>query len=607
MRKLFGASDGAGAVPSAAAKADAARVRKRGEMLLSVKDLTVSFPTKKGLHTVIDHISFDIHRGEIVGIVGESGSGKSMTSLAIMGLLASDAIVDPCSSAVFNGKELVGMTRAQRREIQGVGMSMVFQEPMTSLNPVMRIGSQVGEPLHLHTDLSDEEIMKRVHEELGKVGLMNTEKLVEQYPHEFSGGMRQRVMIAMATINNPDLIIADEPTTALDVTVQAQILNLFKKIHEDKGSSILFISHDLNVIREVCQRVIVMYKGQIVEEGEVEQVLFHPKHEYTRQLVASMPEKAPGDVKPEVLLHVEDLNVFYKERGNLFSDKTKRTQIIKDISFDIYDGEIFGVVGESGCGKSTLAKAIVGLNKEFEGVMDMDGIRPQMVFQDPFSSLNPAKKVGWIMEEPLRLRGIRDRAERKRMVKECLEAIGLDESYMGRFARELSGGQRQRISIGVAILRGEKFIIADEAVSALDVTVQSQILKLLLKLHEELGLTIMFISHDLNVVRHMCRRVIVMYKGQIVELADVDELYDHPRHPYTRMLFDSVLSDRKKHNVRFDAVNKLLFTAGDYSNGCPFYSRCFYRGEECLNGEPQLVDVPGAKGEHKTRCAKLAY
>ncbi len=572
--------------------------------LLKVRDLTISFPTVSGMHTVLDHISFDVKKGEIVGIVGESGSGKSMTSLAVMDLLPDHAVVDPGSSISLQGRQMLGMSEEELRQIKGNEISMVFQEPMTSLNPVMKIGRQVGEPLRLHTDLSEEEINARVIDELGQVGLVGAEKLVEQYPHEFSGGMRQRVMIAMAIINNPSLIIADEPTTALDVTVQAQILNLFKKIHEEKGSSILFISHDLNVIREVCQRVIVMYKGHIVEEGSVDQVMNHPRHEYTKTLVASMPDNAADTASDKVLVHVDHLNVYYKLRGGILSGKTGRSQILKDVSFDIFDGEIFGVVGESGCGKSTLAKALAGLNKEYDGTIQTNGLRPQMVFQDPFSSLNPARKIGWIMEEPLKLRGIRDKAQRKSMVNDCLQQIGLDPSFADRYANELSGGQRQRISIGTAILRGEKFIIADEAVSALDVTVQSQILKLLLRLQKEWGLTIMFISHDLNVVRHMCRRVIVMYKGQIVETADVEELYDHPRHPYTRMLFDSVLSDRKRHNVKFDSMNRLLFTAGASTGGCPFYNRCFYRSDECRKKEPELLDT-GKKG-HKTRCCRLA-
>ena len=574
--------------------------------LLQVRDLKVSFPEKGGLQTVVDGISFDIHRGEIVGIVGESGSGKSMTALSIMGLLSSEAQMGENSQMIFNGEDLVKMDRQQRRKVQGVEMSMVFQEPMTSLNPVMKIGDQVGETLVLHTDLSDEEIRQRVMEELGKVGLMNTEKLIEQYPHEFSGGMRQRVMIAMATINNPALIIADEPTTALDVTVQAQILNLLKKIHRDSGSSILFISHDLNVIKELCDRVIVMRYGKIVEMGETEQIFLHPREEYTRKLVASMPQKAEWAAFRDRLLHVEHLNVYYENSGNLFKKK-EHVKIIDDLSFDLYEGEILGVVGESGCGKSTLAKAIVGLNSDFDGVLDKDGLRPQMVFQDPFSSLNPAKKIGWIMEEPLKLRGINDKNERVKMVDDMLAEVGLDSSYKTRYARELSGGQRQRISIGLAILRGEKFIIADEAVSALDVTVQSQILRLLLKLHDEWNLTYMFISHDLNVVRHMCNRIIVMYRGQIMEEADVEELYQHPRHPYTRMLFDSVLTDKKKREVDFETQNQLLSEAGDQVGCCPYYRRCLYRTEECLKEKAQLIDIGREGIRHFTRCRNLSY
>ena len=576
--------------------------------LLQVRDLKVSFPTKDGLHTVVDEISFDIHKGEIVGIVGESGSGKSMTALSIMGLLSSEAQMGEKSQMIFKGEDLVKMNRQQRRKVQGVEMSMIFQEPMTSLNPVMKIGEQVGETLVLHTKLSEEEIRQRVIDELGKVGLMNAEKLIEQYPHEFSGGMRQRVMIAMATINNPALIIADEPTTALDVTVQAQILNLLKKIHRESGSSILFISHDLNVIKELCDRVIVMRNGKIVEMGETEQIFFHPKEEYTRQLVASMPQKAEWEAFRDRILHVEHLNVYYQNAGKLFSSKDdEHVKIIDDMSFDLYEGEILGVVGESGCGKSTLAKAIVGLNKDYDGVLDKDGLRPQMVFQDPFSSLNPARKIGWIMEEPLKLRGIKDKNERVKMVDDMLAEVGLDPSFKTRYARELSGGQRQRISIGLAILRGEKFIIADEAVSALDVTVQSQILRLLLKLHDEWNLTYMFISHDLNVVRHMCNRIIVMYRGQIMEEADVEELYEHPRHPYTRMLFDSVLTDKKKREVDFETQNQLLSEAGDQVGCCPYYRRCLYRTQECLTEKAELIDIGRQGIRHFTRCRHLSY
>ena len=374
--------------------------------LLKIENLTIGFPTKSGIHTVVDHVNLEVGKGEIVGIVGESGSGKSMTSLAVMGLLSEEAQVSE-GSIRLNGQELLGMSREERRKIQGRNMSMIFQEPMTSLNPVMKIGTQVGESLKLHTDLDKETIRKRVIETLASVGLRNPETLIDQYPHEISGGMRQRVMIAMAIINHPDLIIADEPTTALDVTVQAQILNLLKKIHRDTGSSILFISHDLNVIKEVCQKVVVMYKGVIVERGDAKEVLKHPKHEYTRKLVASMPDQVKKSQNIKKLLEVSNLNVYYKENKKLFSSKNQRKHIIHNMSFDLYEGEILGVVGESGCGKSTLAKTIVGLNKEFDGKMEMDHLKPQMVFQDPFSSLNPARKIGWIMEEPLKLKGIK--------------------------------------------------------------------------------------------------------------------------------------------------------------------------------------------------------
>ena len=572
--------------------------------LIQVKDLTIGFPAGKNeIITVLDHISFDIRQDEIVGIVGESGSGKSMTSLAIMGLLSKDAMILD-GSIMLRDREILRLDKEERRRIQGDDMSMIFQEPMTSLNPVMKIGKQVGEVLQLHTKLSDAEIDDKVAEALESVGLNDVRELMESYPHQLSGGMRQRVMIAMAIINQPDLIIADEPTTALDVTVQAQILNLLRKIHREKGCSVLFISHDLNVIKEICDRVLVMYKGTIVEQGDMAQVMFHPQHEYTKKLVASMPDHVSDLTDKKALVHVDHLKIYYKIAGKMFSGKKDRMLYVNDMSFDIYDGEIFGVVGESGCGKSTVAKALTGLNKDIEGTMDLGDLRPQMVFQDPFSSLNPAMKIGRIMEEPLKLKGMKDKEERRRLVKEMLEEIGLDESYATRYARELSGGQRQRISIGLALMRGERFIIADEPVSALDVTVQSQILKLLLKLQRERHLTYMFISHDLNIVRHMCHRVMVMYLGQIVEMADVEELYQHPYHPYTRMLFDSVLTDKKKKDSESVEANELLPTTRHMEVGCTFYSRCKYRGEKCTEKSLELRNVGTPERPHMLRCCQ---
>ena len=511
--------------------------------LFDVSHLTIAFPENGQLNKVVDDLSFSMESGEILGVVGESGSGKSMTALTAMGLLKPDArILD--GRICFDGKDILALSPDERSQLQGNDMSMIFQEPMTSLNPVMKIGRQVGESLLLHTKMDKNEIHRRVISALADVGLPDPEGLCLKYPHELSGGMRQRVMIAQAMICSPKLLIADEPTTALDVIVQEQILKLLKRLHEKKGVSILFISHDLNVIKEICQNVIVMYKGVIVERGSVSEVLKHPKHEYTKTLVASIPDAAAAPAATAPVLSMEHLNVFYQENNGGFFRKKGRRQVIRDLNLAVNDGEIMGIVGESGCGKSTLAKTIVGLNRDYTGTLAMDaGLRPQMVFQDPFGSLNPARRIGWIMSEPLRLRGIKDRGERRRRVEEMLELIGLDKSYYDRYAQELSGGQRQRISIGTALLMDSKLLVADEPVSALDVTVQSQILKLLLDIHKKRELTILLISHDLNIVRHLCHRVAVIYLGEIVEMADVREIYANPRHPYTKMLFAAALSD----------------------------------------------------------------
>ncbi|MCD7739548.1 MAG: ABC transporter ATP-binding protein, partial [Lachnospiraceae bacterium] len=370
---------------------------------------------------------------------------------------------------------------------------------------------------------------------------------------------------AQAMICEPKLLIADEPTTALDVIVQQQILELLLELHRKKRVAILFISHDLNVIRKICHHVLVMHNGQIVERGEVRRVLEHPEHEYTKTLVASFP-KNPGKATTESpALSLQHVNVYYQEKNNGFFGKKEHRKVVKDVSFTVREGELFGIVGESGCGKSTLAKAIVGLNPDYDGEIAFgsngntagishDGSsqssssaanapfsRPQMVFQDPFSSLNPAHKIGWIMTEPLRVLGIRDKKEQRRRVEEMLSDVGLDLSFYDRYPRELSGGQRQRVSIGTALLREPKLLVADEPVSALDVTIQSQILDLLLELHQKKHLTIVFISHDLNLVRHICSRVAVLYYGELVEIGDVEEVYRHPQHEYTKRLLDAAL------------------------------------------------------------------
>lgn len=572
-----------------------------GEKLLEVKNLTIGFPEEQGMHIVVDDVSFDIRYGEIVGIVGESGSGKSMTVQTIMGLKKSEAVIES-GEILFSGKNLLNMNGDELARIQGNDMSMVFQEPMTSLNPVKKIGWQVAESLKIHTSLPEEEIHRRVLEILADVGLPKPEEMCQKYPHQLSGGMRQRVMIAMAMICWPKLLIADEPTTALDVTVQAQILQLLLKIHDEANTSILFISHDLNVVKEVCQKVIVMYKGKIVETGYTEDVLYHPKHDYTRHLIAAIPRNKEDTRENELVVEAKDLNVYYSVKNQGIFGKKENKHVLQNVDFYIRRGEILGLVGESGCGKSTLAKCIVGLNKNYTGTLEIKEEHPQLVFQDPYSSLNPMKKIGWILEEPLKIHGMKNRDERKKLVEEMLLQVGLDVSFAERYPNELSGGQRQRISIASALILNSKFIVADEPVSALDVTVQSQVLNLLLDLHRSRQLTYLFISHDLNVVRHFCNRVIVMYLGEIVEEAEVEEIYQDPKHPYTQLLFHSILTDERKLRKITDAEQRREDASGE---GCPFYHRCTSHSKICQTMRPERVNINGdEKQPHWVKCFK---
>ena len=567
--------------------------------LCEIRDLTVRFPEKDGYTDAVKHLSFDIRDGEILGVVGESGSGKSMTSLAIMGLLPRDAEI-PNGKIMFLGKDFLALSEKEQRDIRGNDISMVFQEPMTSLNPVQKIGVQVGESLRLHTKLSEEEIRERVVEALTEVGLPEPESLMDKYPHELSGGMRQRVMIAMAMICDPYLLIADEPTTALDVVVQAQILKLLKDIHRERKTSILFISHDLNVVRELCDRVIVVYKGEIVEQGDTSDVLFHPKHEYTRHLVSSIPQSDNEEPSGGDVLRLSNLDVYYDIREGFFGKKGKK-HVIHGVNLSASDGEIVGIVGESGCGKSTLCKTILKLHDNYTGeVWVKEGMNPQMVFQDPYGSLNPARRIGWILEEPLKVRGIADPAERKRMVLEMLHDVGLDETYLDRRPRELSGGQRQRISIASALLMDSKLIIADEPVSALDVTVQSQILKLLLDLHKKKKMTVLFISHDLNVVRKICRRVMVIYRGQILESGFSGDVYGNPAHPYTKLLLASIVDGDP--DSEESAVGDIGEKMPEDFKGCPFYPRCEMRRSYCARSVPEEKELGNG---HICRCFRM--
>ncbi len=517
--------------------------------LLEVDKLSVGFYENGAWERIVKGVSFTVRKGEIVGIVGESGSGKSMTALAVMGLLKQNGHITS-GSIVFDGNELTKLSAAEYRAIRGAKMSMVFQEPMTSLNPVVKIGRQVEELINIHgLPGSGVYADKRVSKELvcatlGECGLKEPESLYDMYPHQLSGGMRQRVMLAMAMICGPKLLIADEPTTALDVTTQAKILKLIRKMNESYGTAVIFISHDLRIIRKLCDRVVVMKNGEIVEKGTVEEVFEHPLAVYTKKLIAAAPENL-SLVKPKVfteerrLLRVQDLNVWYPSNsGRLFAKKTKK-MVVKNANLEIREGEILGLVGESGCGKSTLAKAVSKLLKTKSGKVKLNDTDIRMVFQDPFDSLNPAKKVGWLLKEPLRLSRRFGRKEMEKQVDDILTKVELPVRYKDRYPSELSGGERQRVAIAMALILKSRLIILDEPVSALDVTVQEQILKLLVKLRDEYNLSYLFISHDMQVVRRICDNVAVMYKGEIVEYATPEEIFSSPKQEYTKKLINA--------------------------------------------------------------------
>lgn len=487
--------------------------------MLEVRNLTVSFTDElgKGREESVDRavrgISFSMNQGEILAIIGESGSGKSMTALSIAGLLPKTAVSS--GEIFFDGCDLMSLTKKERRKIQGKEISMIFQEPMTSLNPVMKVGKQVEEMLLLHTDLDKAERKRLVLKALADSGLEKPEKLYHAYPHQLSGGMRQRAMIAMAMVLQPRLMIADEPTTALDRKIQEQILTLLRQINARRQMGILFISHNLEVVKDFCDRILVMYEGKLVEAGTPEEIFYHPKEEYTKRLLASIPE---GKRRLEIthsdrekVLSVEHLNVYYPDKGG------KLKQVIFDANFAIYERETVGLVGDSGGGKSSLSKAILGLNTHIDGVIQHYTKYPQMVFQDPYGSLNPVRSIGWILEEPLRIQKKYTKQERRQQVQDMLERVGLDRTYLERRPSELSGGQRQRVGIALALILKSRFIIADEPVSALDVTIQAQILSLLKELGREYGLSYLFISHDMAVINEMCDRILRLEDGRIYE------------------------------------------------------------------------------------------
>ncbi len=514
--------------------------------MVHIENLSVSFEDTDA----VKNVNLDIAPGEILGVVGESGSGKSVTALTLMGLVSDEARITS-GKVVLDGTVLAeaGKPRdkALYRQYQGSRMSMIFQEPMTSLNPTKTVGGQIEEMLKLHTDLDKEDRRKRVVEAMEEVGLRDARKLYDCYPHQLSGGMRQRVMIAMAVILHPDVVVADEPTTALDVTIQNQIIMLLKEINQKEKNAMLFITHDLNLARRICDKIAVMKNGQVVESGITEEIFENPKEVYTRQLIEAVPSRMKprrksGAKETQPVVSVENLNVYYNEKNGGLFGKTRKRCVVSDASFVIYKGEVLGLVGESGCGKSSLSKAVLGMNKNIEGSVKHTSLRPQMIFQDPYSSLNPSRTVSWLLQEPLRAAGKLDKAlqmskeDMRAAAVEMLRMVGLDESYMARKPSQLSGGQRQRISIGQALITRPGLVIADEPVSALDVTLQAQIMELMRNLQEELGVAYLFISHDINVVYQMCDRIMVMKEGRIVEQGETKEIFNHPKEVYTELL-----------------------------------------------------------------------
>ena len=525
--------------------------------LLAVEDLSVAFRAREGETVAVDGVSFAIRRSETLALVGESGSGKSVTALAILRLLDGSARQD--GRILFKDRDLAQLPERAMRDVRGADITMVFQEPMTSLNPLHTIERQIGEVLGLHRGLSGKAARRRILELLDLVGLRDAERRMGAYPHELSGGQRQRVMIAMALACEPDLLVADEPTTALDVTVQAQILALLADLQKRLGMAMLFITHDLGIVERIADRVCVMLKGRIVEAGATKAVFADPQHEYTRRLIASEPKgranPVPADAAP--LLEAGPLKVWFPLKSGLLRRVTGHVRAVDGVSLRVRTGETVGVVGESGSGKTTLGLALLRLTRsegpivflgqaiDGFGVAQMRPLRKdmQVVFQDPYGSLSPRMSVADIVAEGLVVQGAaRSRAERRAVVAKALTDVGLDPAAMDRYPHEFSGGQRQRIAIARAMVLNPRFVVLDEPTSALDRSVQAQIVTLLRDLQRERGLAYLFISHDLKVVRALANYVIVMQNGHVVEEGPAESIFANPQTPYTRALFKAAFA-----------------------------------------------------------------
>ncbi|WP_291121526.1 ABC transporter ATP-binding protein [Empedobacter sp. UBA7248] len=556
--------------------------------IIEVKNLSISFGDKQ----VLNNINFKVEQGDTLGIVGESGSGKSLTSLAIMGLLSPNATIHPESEILFRQDDkmidLLKLSPKELEEIRGNEIGMIFQEPMTSLNPSLHCGEQVEEAIRLHQNLSKEEAKKKVLHLFEQVKLPNPERIYKAYPHELSGGQKQRVMIAMAISCEPKLLIADEPTTALDVTVQKATLDLLKELQEKNNMSMLFISHDLGVIANVCEEVLVMFRGDVVEQGNVETIFNHPKENYTKGLIACRPRLDERAKRlPTVKDFLENPNfeteIYTEEERKAFHEKIyanppilevknlkkyfypstlfgnaiiPNVKAVDDISFKVYPGETMGLVGESGSGKTTLSRTVLLLEKPTAGEIYYNGIditklkkeeirklrrEIQIIFQDPYSSLNPRQTVAQIITEPMQVHKIgQNKSERLQTASSLLQKVGLSDQDLNKYPHEFSGGQRQRIGIARALALNPKFIICDESVSALDVSVQAQVLNLLNDLKTEFGFTYIFISHDLAVVKYMSDQLLVMQHGEMKELDDADKVYAHPTTNYTKELIEAI-------------------------------------------------------------------